>query len=301
MQPLGRAPQPSVAQLRRDPAPSRWAYRMQRLWLTPLFRVLFRVGLPLCGVALCVGVYLADEGRRTALAGAVSDLRERFQERPEFMVTLVSIEGASPELAKAVRERIAVKLPLSSFNLDLTGIRERAEGLDAVETAELRVRAQGVLQVVIVERDPVVIWRTDDGLTMLDATGHRVAGLAGRADRPDLPVIAGQGADMAIGQALEVLAAALSISPRLRGLVRVGERRWDIVLDRDQRLMLPADDPVAALERLLALDEAEDMLARDILAVDLRVPQRPVLRLAPYALLDQRRLRGLAPAPENAL
>jgi cell division protein FtsQ len=106
---------------------------------------------------------------------------------------------------------------------------------------------------------------------------------------------------MAIGQALEVLAAALSISPRLRGLVRVGERRWDIVLDRDQRLMLPADDPVAALERLLALDEAEDMLARDILAVDLRVPQRPVLRLAPYALLDQRRVRGLAPAPENAL
>ena len=32
MQSLGRA-----VPLRRDPAPSRWAYRMQRLWLTPLF------------------------------------------------------------------------------------------------------------------------------------------------------------------------------------------------------------------------------------------------------------------------
>ena len=44
MQSLGRIP------LRRDPAPSRWAYRMQRLWLTPMFRVLCRVGLP--GVVL---------------------------------------------------------------------------------------------------------------------------------------------------------------------------------------------------------------------------------------------------------
>ena len=296
-----RALLPRANAPRRDPAPSRWSYRMQRLWLTPLFRVLFRVGLPLCVVALFAGVYLGDTSRRAALTGAVSDLRDRFQDRPEFMVTLVSIEGASPELAKAVRARIAVKLPVSSFDVDLTRIRAQAEALDAVETAELRVRAQGVLQVVIVERDPAVIWRTDDGLTMLDATGHRVAGLAARADRPDLAVIAGQGADAATGEALEILAAAEPIRPRLRGLVRMGARRWDIVLDRGQRLMLPADDPVAALERLIALDQAEDLLARDILAVDLRVPQRPVLRLAPDALSTLRAARGLTPAPESAL
>ena len=301
MQPLGRAAPPQANCQRRDPAPSRWAYRMQRLWLTPLFRVLFRVGLPLCVVALAAGVYLGDEGRRAALAAAVSDLRDRFQDRPEFMVTLVSIEGASPELAKAVRARIALRLPVSSFDLDLTQVRERAEALDAVETAELRVRAQGVLQVVIVERVPVAIWRNDLGLTMLDATGHRVADLAARADRPDLPLIAGQDADAATGEALAILAAARPILPRLRGLVRMGARRWDIVLDRDQRLMLPAEDPVAALERLLALDQAEDLLARDILAVDLRVPQRPVLRLAPDALSDLRSANGLTPAPESAL
>ena len=301
MQPLGRATVPRPNTLRRDPAPSRWAYRMQRLWLTPLFRILFRVGLPLCVIAMAVGIYLGDDGRRLALTQAVTDLRDRFQDRPEFLVTLVSIDGASPELAKAVRSRLAVKLPVSSFDLDLIALRARAEGLDAVETAELRVRSQGLLQVDIVERDPVVIWRTAEGLTMLDATGHRVAGLAERADRPDLPLIAGLGADRATAEALELLAAAEPIRPRMRGLVRMGERRWDIVLDRDQRLMLPADDPVAALERLIALDRAEDLLARDILAVDLRVPQRPVLRLAPDALSDQRAARGLTPAVESAL
>lgn len=300
MQPLGRAvPRPAPG--RRDPAPSRWAYRMQRLWLTPLFRVLFRVGLPLSVIALSVGVYLGDDHRRIALAGAINDLRDRFQERPEFLVTLVSIEGATPELAKAVRSHLALRLPVSSFELDLTALRARAEALDAVESADLRVRAQGMLQVVVKERDPVLIWRTEAGLTMLDATGHRVAGLATRADRPDLPLIAGQGADQATSEALALLAAAEPVRARLRGLVRMGERRWDVVLDRDQRLMLPADDPVTALERLIALDRAEDLLARDITAVDLRVLQRPVLRLAPDALSDQRAARGLTPAVESAL
>ncbi len=296
MQPLGRATVP-----RRDPAPSRWAYRMQRLWLTPLFRVLFRVGLPLACVALIVGTYIADQGRRAALGGFVADLRERFEDRPEFMVTLVSIEGASPELAKAVRARMDVKLPQSSFELDLDQVRERAEALDAVQSAEMRVRSHGVLQVVITERVPVLIWRSDDGLTMLDASGHRVAGLAARADRPDLPLIAGEGADAETTEALDVMAALQPIAPRLRGLVRMGARRWDVVLDRDQRLMLPAEAPVAAIERLLALDQAEDLLSRDVAVVDLRVPQRPVLRLAPFALSELRRARGLAPAPENDL
>lgn len=305
MQPLGRpaprAPVPRANVQRRDPAPSRWAYRMQRLWLTPLFRVLFRIGLPMAVIVLIVAGYLGDAGRRTALVDAFAGLRERFQDRPEFLVTLVSIEGASPELAKAVRERIAVKLPSSSFELDLIQLSKRAEALDAVETAEMRFRAHGQLQVMIFERDPALIWRTEEGLTMLDATGHRVAELAERGDRPDLPLVAGQGADAAAAEALDILAAAAPILPRVRGLVRMGARRWDIVLDRDQRLMLPADDPVAALERLLALDQAEDLLARDILAVDLRVPQRPVLRLAPFATSELRRLRGLTPAPENTL
>ena len=37
------------------------------------------------------------------------------------------------------------------------------------------------------------------------------------------------------------------ILPRVRGLERMGERRWDVVLDHGQRIMLPQDRPVPAL------------------------------------------------------
>lgn len=285
---------------RHDPAPSYWDYKMQRLMLTPVFRVLFRVGLPALAIGAVVGLVLASEGRRAAIAGGIAQITDQFQARPEFRVSLLAVEGASPDLADAVRARLAVSFPASSFDLDLDVLRERAEGLDAVAGAELAVRSGGVLQVTITEREPALIWRRAEGLTLLDATGHRVAGLATRADRPDLPVIAGEGADAAAAEALELVDAAGPLMKRLRGLVRLGERRWDMVLDRDQRLMLPADRPVQALERLLALDQAEDLLARDLAAIDLRNEHRPILRLGEDALLEARRARGLVPEEKKA-
>jgi cell division protein FtsQ len=128
---------------------------------------------------------------------------------------------------------------------------------------------------------------------LLDADGHRIAGIADRADRADLPLVAGDGADAAVVEARAVLQAASPLGARIRGLVRVSERRWDLVLDRDQRIFLPADGPVAAVERLIALDQAEHILARDIVSVDLRNPLRPVLRLTPQALLALRQSQGL--------
>ena len=74
MQSLGRA-LPRADGPRRDPAPSRWQYRMQRLWLTPLFRVLFRVGLPLLVVGGISAAVLLNDGRRAAIVQGFADLR----------------------------------------------------------------------------------------------------------------------------------------------------------------------------------------------------------------------------------
>ena len=290
------APRRHVSQhapLRRDPAPTKWAYRMQRLWLTPLFRVMFRVGLPSFLLAVTVGLVLADQDRRDMIAGGITEIREKFQNRPEFMVGLVSVVGASPELADAVRARLDLHLPKSSFDIDLEAARARIQELDAIARADLIVRSGGVLEVAITERVPALLWRTAEGIEMLDATGHRVASLAARSDRPDLPIVAGDGADAATPEALALLAAANPILPRLRGLVRVGERRWDLVLDRNQRILLPENKPIAAIERLIALHQAGDLLGRDILTVDLRTDHRPVLRLAPYALNQLRQSQGI--------
>lgn len=282
-----------VSRVRRDPAPSKWDYRLQRLMLTPYVRGFVMKGLPSLVVLGLVGLWFSHEPNRQAMIGQLTHLREEFEARPEFRVSLARVEGASDDLAAAVRAKLALPLPMSSFDIDLDAARARIEALDAVKKADLRVRSGGVLQVVITERMPVAVWRTDEGLTLVDETGHRVAGLLARADRADLPLIAGDGADKATPEALQLMDAAGPLTSRIRGLVRVGERRWDLVLDRNQRVLLPEKAPVQALERLLALDHAQDLMNRDILTVDLRSDHRPTLRLTPHALAEIRRAQGL--------
>jgi len=286
-------PMTPAALARRDPAPSRVAYRLQRLWLTPVFRALLRVGFPAFALTFSAGLYLSDAERRAAMVTAGEQVWEKVEDRPEFLVKLLAIDGASPALAEAIRAKLALPLPMSSFEIDMEAVRLSIEELDAVADAGLRLRGGGILQVDIVERQPVVVWRTGSGLSLLDAEGMRIATIIERADRADLPLIVGQGANKAVPEALALLSAAQPILPRLRGLVRVGERRWDLVLDRDQRLMLPEAAPVRALERVIALDQAQELLDRDVLAVDLRIEHRPVLRLAPAALDALRQARGL--------
>ncbi|MCB2135740.1 MAG: cell division protein FtsQ [Rhodobacteraceae bacterium] len=264
---------------RRDPAPSRLAYRVDRLWLTPMFRRGLRVGLPVLLVTALVGGYLADSGNRAALVAGLADLRREIEERPEFMVSLMAIDGASEPVARAVRDMLPVDLPASSFVLDLEALRASIEQIDAVENADLHIRPGGILQVTVRERQPAILWRNAAGLQMLDIYGHRVATLLDRSARADLPVIAGEGADAHVDEALAIFRAAEPIHHRLRGLVRMGERRWDMVLDRNQRILLPEDDAVTAVERLIALDQAEDVLGRDIASVDMRNDQRPTLRI----------------------
>lgn len=279
--------------LRRDPAPSRTAYRMQRLWLTPLFRALMRVGLPVFVTTFSAGLYLIDDARRAGISQAWAGALEAVEERPEFMVNLLAIDGASPALAEAIRGKLALRFPISSFEIDMDMMRAKIEELDAVASADLRVRVGGVLQVQIAERLPAVVWRTETGLSLLDDEGRRIATIASRGDRADLPLLAGEGANAAVQEAMTILAAAQPIATRLRGLIRVGERRWDLVLDRNQRILLPETAPVRALERVIVLDQAEHLFDRDVLAVDMRIEHRPVLRLAPFALGELRRARGI--------
>ena len=280
-------------QVKRDPAPSRVAYKAHRLWLTPFVRQLARVGLPVFALLATGGLYLADHERREALVDSAQEMRRAIEERPEFMVKLMVVEGASPVVDSAIRQLMPVEFPVSSFDLDLEAMQAEVAALDVIERVDLRVRPGGVLEVKVRERDPVVLWRTNASLEMLDGTGHRVASISARSGRADLPLLAGQGASDRVPEAMAILRAAGPLQPRLRGLVRMGERRWDIVLEGNQRILLPEDQPVQALEQVLALDQAQDLLDRDLTVIDMRNPSRPTLRMTPAATEEHRRIKGL--------
>jgi cell division protein FtsQ len=277
----------------RDVSPSLFSYRLNRLWLTPGVRHFVRHGLPALLLALALAAFWSGEDRRTLVIGFFADLRAAIDARPEFRIDHVQVLTDTPEVAQAVLARLDLTLPASSLRLDLEDLRSRALALDAVAQAAIAVRTGGVLEIRVIERAPALIWRHAGGLDLIDPEGRRVARIVSRAVRPDLPLVAGEGAIAAIAEAQALLAAADPIRDRILGLVRVGERRWDVVLDTDLRIQLPAHGAVQVLERVLALDGAHDLLSRDLAVVDMRNPVRPTLRLTPGASAELTRIRNL--------
>ncbi|MEP1963751.1 cell division protein FtsQ/DivIB [Tateyamaria sp.] len=264
---------------RADPAPSRWAWRMQRLMLTPLFRLGLRVGIPFA-ITLSAGTWwLSNPENQAMILDAVAQTRASIEERPEFMVNLMAIDGGNPDIDTAIRAAVPLDFPISSFELDPSAMRDTLIGMAPIKEAAVRIRPGGILQVDITPRVPIAIWRTAEGLTLVDHEGTLVSKIARRDTRPDLPVIAGEGAHKHVIEAMELVDAGAPLGARLRGLVRMGDRRWDVVLDRNQRILLPAKGAVRALERAIALDGVDQVLSRDIARIDLRLSDRPTVRM----------------------
>ncbi len=275
---------------RLDPAPSKWKYRYQRWMLTPGVRAGMRIGLPAIIIIVIATSWYSREANREYVFAQVSEWKAQFQQRPEFMITSINVNGADDELRKLVFSIVNMPLPASSFELDIEDVRVQVNGIESVEAANVRVGQGGVLEVDVIPRKPVAIWRDNDTLRLLGPKGELAGAISARAERPDLPLIAGDGAATHIESALALFAAMGPIKSRVRGLVRMGERRWDVILDRDQRILLPNENPLAALDRVIVLHQAQDMLERDIATVDMRNSQRPTLRMNQEAAVALRRV-----------
>jgi cell division protein FtsQ len=248
-----------------------------------------RIGVPISLIAIIAGTWFGDPERRAQFDALVTETKQTFQERPQFMVQSMNVTGAGAAAMADVSTLLPKNFPVSSFDLDLPAMRARIEALDQIKSASVRVGQAGALEVRLTPRVPVALWRDGQKLRLIDADGVQSGQIFARADRLDLPLIAGDGAEDNIAEALAIFATSGPLLERTRGLVRMGERRWDIVLDRDQRILLPATGAVAALERVIALDGAQDMLARDVAVVDMRNANRPTLRMNEEAAAALRR------------
>ena len=268
----------------KGPGPSKLSYRVERAWAKPLVRNLALVYGPLLAMGLAGWGVAANDRLRGAAEQKLEAVIAVVAARPEFAVKGVEVTGGTEELNTEVLVVAGVEPGMSSLTLGVEEIRRRVELLGAVEHAAVQFDPQGTLRIAVVQRIEAALYRRADGmLVLLDKRGVEIGPAGHRASHPGLPVLLGEGADAHVDEVLALLASAPDIVPRLRAFVRVGERRWDMVLERDMVLKLPPEQPVDALSRIMALHYGEELLDRDLAVIDLRLPDRPALRMTPQA------------------
>lgn len=96
-----------------------------------------------------------------------------------FGVRRVEIDGATLTGEAAVRSALALGDPApNAFTLATDVLRERLLALPAVADADVRVGLPGSLAVRVVERQPILAWKRDGRLLLVDADGRVVADAA---------------------------------------------------------------------------------------------------------------------------
>jgi cell division protein FtsQ len=157
--------------------------------------------------------------------------------------------------------------------------KEQLEALPWVRSAAIERRLPGTLYVRLVERQPLGVWQHDGKQELIDRDGTviRVPDLSRFAK---LPTIVGDDqARHGAAQLIDLLANEPDLAARVTAAVMVGDRRWNVRIDNTIDVLLPEDDMAGAWAKLAQLERTNRLLQRDVQTVDLRLPDRLVMRV----------------------
>ncbi len=215
------------------------------------------------------------------------------EEKTPVRVELASVEGLSRTQLDLVTEALGLPREMSPLAIDVDAWRSALEKLPWVAEASVRYIPMKHVSVRVVEHEPIAVWRREDGIWLVNERGGHIISASG-APPESLPLMAGEGADTAVGE-LAMLRTSHEELARPGTLYRrIGRRRWNIELEDGPVVMLPERGLELAASRLRQLLDRWHLTDREIVAVDLRSVDRIALRLAGGEL---ERLVGEQPQP----
>lgn len=164
--------------------------------------------------------------------------------------------------------------------VDPLGAKARLEALPWVRRATVERRLPEVLFIRLVERQALALWQLDGKVSVIDDEGEVLA-QADPADFAELPLIVGAGAPVEAVALLSLLESEPDLNRLVTAAVRVSERRWNLQLEEGVEVRLPEIGAEQAWAELARMVRQYGLLERDVVVIDLRIPDRMVVRAGP--------------------
>jgi cell division protein FtsQ len=200
----------------------------------------------------------------------------------------VMVEGRHETSAQDLLAALGAKRGVPLLALDLAAARQRLEALPWVRSASVERRWPELVFVRIEERSPLALWQSGGKIKLVDREGKVIEGAdVGRFAQ--LPMVVGEGAPKQARAFLDMLAKVPELARHVESGIWVGNRRWNLHLNEGIDVRLPEGNPDDALRRLAQLDAKQQLLERDIVMIDLRLPDRLILRLSRDAAARERK------------
>lgn len=230
-----------------------------------------------------VSIFAATAIYGSVAGGQFGSVANDLTAKLGFAISEIEISGQVNTSEIAIIEALGLNESTSLASLDVRDARETLQGLPWVEKAEVRKAYPDKLEIRVTERHAFAIWQTGETLSLIERDGRVIGAYAGYGFN-DLPLVVGPGAATAAAPFMELLSAYPSFASQVKALIHVGERRWDVRLANGITVKLPANQPAAAVEKLLAMDSVNQILSRDIASIDMRLTDRTTVALTENAM-----------------
>lgn len=163
------------------------------------------------------------------------------------------------------------------LGMDLYQIKADIESLGWVKTARVERHFPSDLVIYLVERRPIAIYQTAAGHKVIDKSGQIIDGIKVE-DFRHLPVVSGKNAQNRAGEIITVLESEADLYNEVWSLTYRSERRWDVFLGDNIRIMLPEENPMDAWNQLAKLDRQHKLTQRNTVNIDLRIPGHIIIK-----------------------
>jgi len=260
--------------------------RLQREQPNRLIAFLERYLPNRAGVAATVLLLLGSTGFGVVKGGhladfteALSDTRNAIANSAGFRITAVAINGRRQLTQDEVLAIGGVNGRSSLLFLDAATVRDKLKANPWIGEATVLKLYPGQIQIDIVERTAFALWQNDGRLAVISDDGAVLEPYLSRRFM-SLPLVVGKGADTHARDFLALLDRYPQVKSQTKAAIFVGERRWNLRLKDGLDIRLPEHDVGNALAALSKLDREDRLFSRDIVAVDMRLPDRMTVQLS---------------------
>jgi cell division protein FtsQ len=197
-----------------------------------------------------------------------------------FTIKGIYLEGRGRTSMDDINKALGVTVGDPILRLSLDEMRQRLEHIESVRMAAVERELPGTLYVRIAEREPVALWQNQGKMALVDDNGVVMNDIDSKPYQ-NLPLIVGTDAPQHVAELMTLLSSQPDLAKRFASAIRVGDRRWNIRLASGVEIKLPENDPIAAWKSLADLQTKQQLLDHSVKVVDLRVPGRLFIKLAP--------------------
>ena len=218
-------------------------------------------------------------GHVEELMASLSDTRNAIANSAGFRITAVTITGRKQLSQDEVLAIGGVNGRSSLLFLDAATVRDKLKTNPWIADATVLKLYPGQLQIDISERSAFALWQQDGRLSVISDDGAVLEPYVSRRFL-SLPLVVGKGAETRARDFLALLSRYPQVRSLTKAAIFVGERRWNLRLKDGLDIRLPENDVGNALAALSKLDKEDRLFSRDIVAVDMRLPDRLTVQLS---------------------